>query len=39
MSLAEGFSDAAKELAEQNDILLLNGSAICKLALRIMLGD
>jgi hypothetical protein len=39
MSLAEDFSHEAKELAEQNDILLMNGTAVCKLALRGMLGD
>lgn len=37
MSLAEDFSNEAKELAEQNDILLMNGSAVCKLALKSML--
>jgi predicted Mrr-cat superfamily restriction endonuclease len=39
MSLAEDFSQEAKELAEQNDILLMNGTAVCKLALNSMLGN
>jgi hypothetical protein len=39
MSLAEDFSPKAKELAKQNDILLMNGAAVCTLALRSMLGE
>lgn len=39
MSLAEDFTAEAKALAEQNDILLLNGSAVCRLALRTMVGE
>lgn len=39
MSLAEDFTMEAKELAEQNDILLINGTSVCRLALKIMLGE
>jgi Restriction endonuclease len=39
MSLAEDFSPEAKDLAKQNGILLMNGNAVCTLALRSMLGD
>ncbi len=39
MSLAEDFTEDARQLAEQNDILLLNGTSVCRLALSTMLGD
>ena len=34
MSLCDVFSEAAKDLAKQNDILLMDGSSICRLLLR-----
>jgi hypothetical protein len=34
MSLADDYTDEAKELAEKNGILLLNGSSICQLLLK-----
>jgi Holliday junction resolvase-like predicted endonuclease len=38
MSLADGFSEKAKELAEENGVLLMNGEAICKLLLNQLAG-
>jgi Holliday junction resolvase-like predicted endonuclease len=39
MSLGDGFTADAQKLAEENAILLMDGSTICKLLLQMMISD
>jgi hypothetical protein len=39
MSLGDDFTPEATNLAEDNEILLMNGATICKLLLRTMVSN
>ena len=39
MSLGDDFTREATKLAEDNEILLMNGATICKLLLRLMVSE
>jgi hypothetical protein len=39
MSLGDDFTSEATKLAEDNEILLMNGATICKLLLRLMVSE